>query len=106
MKFIVNEKEYDVSSIGFNTVTNVESLGASFFEITNKPLTVLRAFLAVIGNMSLHQAGMELEEHVVKGNSLFELSQSLLELMEKSDFLQSVAKMTMEKVETKEEVEK
>lgn len=91
-KFKINEKEYNAKTFDFNLVCDFEDMGVSMQEIGKKRMSVTRAYLALCGGMSNEEAGKEIEQHIIAGGNLENISQALSEEMEKSDFFRSLSK--------------
>lgn len=90
--FTINEKEYSAKPFDFNMVCDMEDMNVSLEEMSKKRMSVMRAYFALCANKSNADAGKELEQHFVAGNTLEELGKIMNEEMEKSDFFRTLFK--------------
>lgn len=101
MRFTINGTEYEGAKYDFNTYCTMAEMGVDVDVIFSKPLVASRAYLAVSGNMTLEQAGDELEAHFIAGGNIKELSDALAEELQTSGFFQTmVDKMKAQAEET------
>lgn len=103
MTFTINGKEYESAKYDFNTHCEFDSLGVNAIEISTKPLPVLRAYLAICGDMSLEKAGKELEKHFVNGGKLEEITTCLIKELDASDFFTAMVTKLKETMTEDEE---
>lgn len=90
MHMIINSKKYEIPEIDFNFICETENKGVSLFSMEDKPLGVLRAFLATCMDTDAETAGKEIEEHLIKGGNLEVALESMTEALEKSNFFQKL----------------
>lgn len=93
-KFVVNEKEYVAKPFDFNLVCDLEDYGFSMEEMGNKKIKAVRAYFALCAGMTVEQAGKEIEQHVIKGKDVSDITAAMNEEMEKSDFFRALFKAT------------
>lgn len=106
MTFEINGKEYEAAKYDFNTHCEFDSYGVNAIEISTRPLPVLRAYLAICGDMSLTQAGRELEKHFIGGGKLEEITTCLMKELDASDFFMEMIKKLKESMTEEEEAPK
>ena len=70
----INGKTYKPAEIDFNAMCQMEEFGVSIFDADSKGLSSLRAYFALSSGMSLTEAGVEIGQHLSKGGTLEELS--------------------------------
>lgn len=90
--FVINEKEYNPLAFDFNLMCDLEDAGFSIGELASKNMKAIRAYFALCAGIGVVDAGREIEQHVIKGGTLKELSACMGEEMEKSDFFQALIK--------------
>lgn len=89
-KFTINGKEYEGAKYSFNTSCQFEEMGVNLADISKKPMGVMRAYLAISGNMDLVEAGEEIEQHVVNGGNLNGLQDVFAKELETSGFFKGL----------------
>lgn len=94
--FVINEKEYKPLAFDFNLMCDLEDAGFSIGELASKNMKAIRAYFALCAGIGVVDAGREIEQHVIKGGTLKELSMCMGDEMEKSDFFQALIKGTQE----------
>lgn len=95
--FVINEKEYKPLAFDFNLMCDLEDAGFSIGELASKNMKAIRAYFALCAGIGVVDAGREIEQHVIKGGTLKELSACMGGEMEKSDFFQALIKGMQEK---------
>ena len=104
--FKINKKEYNAKPFDFNLVCDLEDMGVPMQEMGKKRMSATRAYLALCGGMSNEAAGKEIEQHIIAGGNLEEISQTLSDEMEKSDFFRTLIKTEEEEVAEDQSEEK
>lgn len=102
-KFELNGKEYKAKEFSFNTVCELEDCGFSMGDMQKKPMSMVRSYLSICLNISLEEAGKEMEEHIVSGGDFEEIMKVIMEEMRNSDFFQNLNKRAKEESEKQEE---
>lgn len=97
MKFTVNGTEYEGAKYDFNTHCEFDAMGVSVLDAQNKPLPVLRAYLAISTGMNIAMAGKEIEKHLIDGGSLNDMMLCLTTEVTNSDFFIALMKRQEEK---------
>lgn len=95
--FVINGKEYKPLTFDFNLMCDLEDAGFSIGELASKNMKAIRAYFALCAGIGVSDAGKEIEQHVIKGGTLKELSACMGEEMEKSVFFQALIKGMQEK---------
>lgn len=88
----VNGKTYKLPVIDFNAICELEDMGFSVSDMSKKPLSASRAFLALCLNGDVKTAGAELEAHLSAGGTFDELMKEIGAAMTDSGFFRSLAK--------------
>lgn len=87
---IINGKEYVIPEIDFNMICDLEDRGVSILQIEEKPISSLRAFLSVVGDIPVEQAGQEIQEHIIKGGEIEPVITEILESFIDSGFFRQL----------------
>lgn len=106
MNFKINDKNYKSVPFDFNLMCAFEELGVDVSQMDSKPMIVFRAYLAICGDISISEAGNELNKHICGGNDLSGITKAFLSEMKKSDFFQNMTteqKMIVKSDATEEE---
>lgn len=100
-KFItVNGKRYLAKEFDFNTICDLDEMGISIADARKKPMSLIRAYIALSMDEDREVAGKEMEEHMVNGGTLDEVIKIMLENMEESDFFRNLNKGEEEETPT------
>lgn len=101
--FTINDNKYTAKEIDFNAYCEFEDMGLSFFgsDMGKRGMSFVRGYLAYCGNMSLEDAGKQMECHIINGGDFTQLSEIFAEEVEKSSFFQALR--NKKEMETKEE---
>lgn len=92
----LNGKEYKIPELDFNTVCQLEEHGIDLVGQNAKPLTTLRAFVALaVGDTE--KAGKELEAHLANGGSLEDVMKEVNTVLQNSGFFQRMQKQGAER---------
>lgn len=86
----INGVKYNIREIDFNTMCELEDTGVSITEISKKPFSVIRGFLAVTLGVDSVKMGQELTAHIEKGGSLDALASEVTKIIEKSGFFKAL----------------
>ena len=95
--FEINGNTYVAKDFDFNLICDLEDKGVSMDSMSEKPMSMFRAYIAVCANKSVRFAGMEMQNHFINGGDLEELTEIISQKMDESDFFQA-----MNQTETKE----
>lgn len=89
-QFRLNGKEYVAKAFDFNTVCDLEDFGFSMSDIEGKPMSMVRAYLALCIGKSLHEAGKEMEMHIVNGGNFDDIMNVITKEMNESGFFRNL----------------
>jgi len=84
--FTVNGKRYNAVPFSFNTVCDLEEQGVSIAQMSEKPMSMVRAYFNLCFKGSKTEAGEEIEAHVKKGGKFDEIYTVMGDEMNESDF--------------------
>ena len=105
-KFTINGKEYEGAKYNYNTSCAFEEMGVQVSEIGKKPQSVLRAYLAISSGMDLEEAGAEIEEHIIAGGTLTDISNVFAKELSESGFFKSLLQSVQEEETTEKKAKK
>ena len=100
--FTINSKRYIAKEIDFNALCDLEDEGLSLSDIQNKPMSAVRAYFTICFGGDKEAAGKEIENHIIGGGSLEELSSVFLEEFQKSDFFRALTQNKNEETQENE----
>lgn len=89
--FKVNGKLYTAKPFDFNMVCDFEEMGIAMKSLSTKPMSAVRVYLAICGNVGVAEAGKEMENHIINGGSLDDVIKAMTEEMNDSDFFRHLA---------------
>lgn len=89
--FKINNKIYSPVPFDFNFICDLEDMGLSLEGVSEKPMSMLRAYFAKCTGKGTEFAGKELEAHMINGGSLKDIMDVMAEEMKKSDFFRSLS---------------
>lgn len=99
-KFQINNKEYEAKQFTPNVICKLDDYGVPldmvFSERVNDTIKVARAYFAICANISLDQAGDEIEAHYLADGDMTSFNDALLEAVEKSGFFHKLKQMEEE----------
>ena len=87
---LINEKNYTMPELNFNTMCQLEDMGISMTEMDKRVLTTVRGFLALAMDGDYEKAGKELQRHLENGGSMDHVVQEINQAMEESGFFQAL----------------
>lgn len=90
--FVINKKRYVAKPFDFNLLCDLEDMGVSIAEASNKPMSMVRAYFALCTGQGKDFAGSEMQAHLISGGTFDEIMEAMSEEMENSDFFQSLSK--------------
>ena len=89
--FTVNGKEYKTVPFDFNVICDLEDLGVPIEKAGDKPISMLRAYFAICGKMSVEEAGLEISKHLQNGGDMDTLSDAMSAEIDESDFFRTLS---------------
>lgn len=87
---LINDKNYTMPELNFNTMCQLEDMGISLTEMDKKVLTTVRGFLALAMDGDHEKAGKELQLHLENGGSMDHIVQEINHAVEESGFFQAM----------------
>lgn len=90
--FTINGKEYKAKSFDFNLVCDLEDMGISLEQASNKPTSLVRAYFGLCAGKSKEYAGKEMEAHLMAGGTFEDIMVAMSDEMAKSDFFRHLNK--------------
>ena len=103
--FVLNGKTYIAKELEFDSFCELEELGVPMEKIGLKPLSVIRAYVALCGDMTLEQASSEIQTHMMNGGKLTDVGDKFGERLSESGFFRQFiegAKTENPEMETEE----
>ena len=88
--FAINGKTYKAKEFDFNTVCDLEDMGISLETMQNKPLSMVRGYFALCTGRDKTYAGKEIEQHIINGGKMDEITEIMSQKMNDSDFFHSL----------------
>lgn len=101
----VNGKLYPAKEFDLNTVCDLEDMGVSLENMQNKPLSGLRAYVALCIGRGVAYAGNEIQNHVLNGGTFQDIMDVMGKQMEESDFFRKFNNQTTAEMEAAETTE-
>lgn len=84
--FEINGKEYSGKPFDFNLVCDLEDMGVSVESMEEKPMSMVRGYIALCMGKRRTDAGLEIQEHILNGGTMDDATKVMQEEMEQSDF--------------------
>ena len=103
--FNFNGKAYEAVPFNFNTICDLEGYGVSLGDISEKPVSTVRAYFALCGHMSVDEAGAELEAGIVNGEAMNGIMDVMQEQIADSGFFHAINKTAEAAPQESEEAE-
>lgn len=97
--FEVNKIMYKIPNLDFNAVCELEDMGVSMSNLSKTPMSGLRGFFALSFDNNKDFAGAEIQEHMVNGGDIKNISEALVKAVENSGFFQALKANSKEKKE-------
>lgn len=88
--FTVNNKKYVAKDFTYNTVCDLEDMGVALSDFKAKPMSVIRAYLAVCADKDMEFAGNEIQAHIIAGGNFEDMMQIMADKMDESDFFRAL----------------
>lgn len=89
-KFTVNGVTYAAKPFDFDMVCELEDMGVTFERIDKMPMSLIRAYFAICANTDKAQAAALIQNHMIKGGKLDDITDAMSKEMENSDFFRSL----------------
>ena len=88
--FVINGKTYKAKEFNFNTLCDMDDYGVSLQDIAKKPMSFIRAYIALCMNATLEDAGSEIEGHLIGGGNLDDIYGVMNKELEESGFFRAL----------------
>lgn len=95
-RFTLNGNTYIAKEFDFNMVAELSELGIELDQMGKNPIPVVRAYVATYFDGDKVKAGEEIQAHLIAGNKLDELMQTINYELENSDFFQAMQRQAAE----------
>ena len=89
-RFTVNGVTYTAKPFDFDLICDLEDMGVSFEKIDKMPMSLVRAYFAICAETSKEQAAALIQNHMIKGGKLDDLSDAMAKEMDESDFFRAL----------------
>ena len=93
-KILLNGKVYQAKEIDFNYICMLEVEGIEFSRIGTGFFNMLKVYVAYCMDVEPEYAGEEINKHVMNGGKLTEITNTLSEKLETSDFFRAISEKT------------
>ena len=91
-RFTVNKVTYTAKPFDFDMVCQLEEMGVTFERIDKMPMSIIRAYFAICAGISKEQAAELIQNHLIKGGTLEDVTEPMAKEMNDSDFFRSLGK--------------
>lgn len=89
--FEINGVTYNAAEFDFNLTCELEDRGISLADIRKKPMSFIRSYVALSGDIDVDVAGKEIEAHITNGGKLDDVMGVMMEQINDSDFFRNLA---------------
>ena len=89
--FIVNGVTYTAKPFDFDLICELEDMGVTFERIDKMPMSLIRAYFAICAGTDKEQASALIQNHMIKGGKLDEVTNAIGKEMENSDFFRALS---------------
>lgn len=102
--FTINGKEYNAKELTYGDIRKMESFGLNLMtDITSiraKVFSYTSGYLAICGGFSIEAADNEMNEHIINGGDLGDISEAFVESLSESRFFQAMVANATKETET------
>ena len=95
-KMTINGRVYPAKELDFNFVCELGNQGINIDEIDSKIFPAIRTYVAWCMGTTVEVAGEEINQHIINGGNLDELSNAFANAGETSGFFRAINKTTTE----------
>ena len=88
--FTVNKVSYIAKPFDFDLICELEDMGVSFERIDKMPMSLIRGYFAVCAETTKEQAAQLIQNHLIHGGKLEDITEALTKEMNDSDFFHSL----------------
>lgn len=97
-RFTVNKVTYIAKPFDFDMVCELEDMGVTFERIDKMPMSLIRAYFAICAGIDKEQAALLIQNHLVKGGKLDDITEPMAKEMNSSDFFRALSENKNEEV--------
>ena len=90
-RFAVNKVTYIAKPFDFDMVCELEDMGVTFERIDKMPMSLIRAYFAICAGVSKEQAALLIQNHMINGGKLEDITDPMAKEMNDSDFFRAIS---------------
>ena len=90
-RFSVNKVTYTAKPFNFDMICELEDMGVTFERIDRMPMSLIRAYFAACANISKEQAADLIQNHLLNGGKLEDITEPMAKEMNDSDFFRALS---------------
>jgi len=90
-RFTINGVTYSAKPFDFDMVCQLEEMGVTFERIDKMPMSIIRAYFAICAGISKEQAAELIQNHLIKGGTLEDVTEPMAKEMNDSDFFRALS---------------
>ena len=90
-KFTVNKVTYTAKPFDFDMICELEDMGVTFERIDKMPMSLIRAYFATCAGVSKEQAADLIQNHLINGGKLEDITDAMSKEMNDSDFFRALS---------------
>lgn len=95
-RFSINGVTYTAKPFDFDLVCELETFGVSISTFSKMGMSLLRAYFAICADLDKEDSAKEIQEHLIKGGNLDDISNAMAKEMDASDFFRALANRKQE----------
>ena len=89
--FTLNGVTYVAKPFDFDMVCELEDMGVTFERIDKMPMSLIRAYFAICADTSKEQAALLIQNHMIQGGKLEDITEPMAKEMNDSDFFRALS---------------
>ena len=93
-RFTVNNVTYKAKPFDFGMVCDLEEKGVSIANADKMGMSFIRGYFAVCADIDKDEAAKQIQEHLINGGTLDDISDAMAKEMNDSDFFRAISKKT------------
>lgn len=90
-RFSVNNVTYTAKPFDFGLICDLEEIGVSITNADRMGMSFIRAYFAVCADIDKEEAARRIQEHMINGGTLDEITDALTKEMNESDFFRALS---------------
>lgn len=90
-RFTVNGVTYTAKPFDFAMVCDLESVGVSIANANNMNMSFIRGYFAICADIDKEEAAHRIQEHIIKGGTLEDISDAMAKEMNESGFFRALS---------------